>query len=74
MSLLRQLRISKVQDGPQNIIKMTIDINMQGWYAVIADGSIIAAFPEYEAALVYRNTMHKGKTDIIIERIQHRKS
>jgi hypothetical protein len=52
---------------------MELIINMQGWYAVIADGSIIAAFPEYEAALMYRNTIHSGKTDIIIERITHKR-
>lgn len=74
MSLLRHLRTSKVQVGLQNTTKMVIHINMQGWYAVISDGSIIAAFPEYEAALIYRNTLHGSKNDIIIERIEHRKS
>jgi hypothetical protein len=45
---------------------------MQGWYAVIVGDKVVAAFVEYEDALVYRKTIQTEGAEIIIERIDHR--
>lgn len=46
---------------------------MQGWFAVIRNGEIIAAFVEYEEAIMYKRSIQKENDDIIIEKIDHRR-
>jgi len=77
--LARQLRsgrraqsTSRAADGCRKTNKMDIHVNMQGWYAVIVGDKVVAAFVEYEDALVYRKTIQTEGAEIIIERIDHR--
>lgn len=65
--------ILKAVAGCPSINNMEVNINMQGWYAVIVGGRCIAAFVEYEDALVYRRAIQADGTEIVIERIDHRK-
>lgn len=48
-----------------------IQINMQGWFAVIKNGEIVAAFVDYEDAMVYRKTIQGEDDEIIVEKIDH---
>lgn len=52
---------------------MEIHVNMQGWYAVIVDEDIVAAFISYEDALRYRNSIQHEGRPVAIEKIEHRR-
>lgn len=64
---------SKAAAGCQSTNNMEIHANMQGWYAVIIDSDIVAAFLDYEDALKYKKTREGEGRPIIIEKIIHRR-
>lgn len=64
--------ISKAAAGVRGANNMeTIQIDMQGWFAVIKNGELVAAFVQYEDALVYRRTIQGDEDDVIVEKITH---
>ena len=50
-----------------------MNIDMQGWFAVIVGDKCVAAFVEYEDALKYKKILEKDGQEVIVERIQHKK-
>lgn len=64
---------SRAADGCQKTNKMEININMQGWFAVIVQDACVAAFVEYEDAMKYKKTLEQSGLEVVVEKIVHKR-